>query len=70
MTRTKKKISQVERERIAEVRQAFEGKTIKRVNATAVNQWEFTFTDGTVQAVHVEAVFPSIGLHGLALVDT
>lgn len=61
--------AKIDRERCTEVRRAFNGKTIKRVNAKAVNQWEFTFTDGTKQAINVEAVYPSIGLYGLALVE-
>lgn len=35
------------------VRQAFQGKTIQRVDVTAVNQWQFTFTDGSNETICV-----------------
>ena len=35
------------------MRQAFQGKTIQRVDVTVVNQWQFTFTDGSNETICV-----------------
>lgn len=46
----------------------FVGKTIASVNTRAVNSWTFKFTDGTTTTVEVEAVVPTIGLYGMAII--
>jgi hypothetical protein len=43
---------------------SFIGKTIVKVES-AVNQVTFYFTDGTNVRLEIEAIFPSIGLHGI-----
>lgn len=44
-------------------RKSFEGKTIQRINTSAVNVTQFYFTDGTMVELEVEAVAP--GLYGI-----
>lgn len=43
---------------------SFIGKTITRIES-AINCVTFYFTDGTNVRLEVEAVMPSIGLHGI-----
>lgn len=45
----------------------FAGKTIKRIDAKAVNIVTFYFTDGTSTAIEIEAVGP--GIYGLVVCD-
>lgn len=53
-----------------DVDKLFVGKTVTKVDTSAVNCWFFHFTDGSVAAVEVEGVQPSIGLYGMKLVKT
>ena len=43
---------------------SFTGKTITRVDS-AINWIIFYFSDGTEVQLEVEAIMPSIGLHGI-----
>lgn len=51
------------------VNNKFAGKTILKVDATAINCWYFYFTDGSYLAIEVEAVLPSIGLYGISVME-
>lgn len=48
---------------------AFEGKTVLRLDAKAVNILHFYFTDGTSVAIEVDALAPSLGLYGMVQCD-
>lgn len=43
----------------------FLGKTIQRMDTTAVNEVIFYFTDGTSTSIEVEAMISSMGLYGM-----
>lgn len=47
----------------------FEGKTIARLEAGAVNIIRFYFTDGTSKAIEVEALAPTHGIYGMVSCD-
>lgn len=46
----------------------FLGKTIERMDTTAVNEVIFYFTDGTNIALETECVLPTLGLYGISQV--
>lgn len=57
----------IDRARNKLVNAKFAGKTIREVDATAVNSWDFSFTDGTKISLEVDAVIPSMGLYGIGI---
>jgi hypothetical protein len=48
----------------------FVGKTIERMNTTAVNEVKFYFTDGTEVALETVCELPSLGLYGITQVGS
>jgi hypothetical protein len=48
-----------------EVMDATVGKTIASVDSRACNFMQVNFTDGTSIFLEAEAIFPSMGLHGI-----